>query len=353
MSLKLIEFKEILDKTKHFETYEPSFLETIEKATDETTISKYLAFIFKNDIQFLNIVLEICYSEQFNELEKIDNICTEYTISDNKRIDILIEAEDSEHQKILIVIENKVFSQEHSNQCKHYYEYCENRFKTYKRYYLFLYPDFNVGIKMISDNHFVKLTYTTLSKALSLLTNKSLYEIDLARLIENCLRSKPMNELKTLIINNYDIIKENLKSVDKALDCFLDDFAEKFCTEHEKFLKEFKENHRTLRLYKDDLTRWNGWKVSNEDRIFFYIELKCEKDLNFYAQRTLKVYSKNPNTKINKFVNSLNKPLVIHDYMDTFKVFDRVQIKSKYQILSSEWKLEIFNQANNILNHLE
>ena len=39
--------------------------------------------------------------------------------------------------------------------------------------------------------------------------------------------------------------------------------------------------------------------------------------------------------------------------MDTFKVFDRVELKSDHPILSNEWKLDIFNKATEILEKLE
>ena len=117
-------------------------------------------------------------------------------------------------------------------------------------------------------------------------------------------------------------------------------------------LTELVDNHRTLRLYKDDIKWWNGWDVSNEERIFFYVEVKCEEHLDFYLQRTLKVYSKNLNTKANRYALSMNEKLVKHKYMNTYKVFERIKILSNYQPLSNEWKNDLFTQIEDGLKQL-
>ncbi len=141
--------------------------------------------------------------------------------------------------------------------------------------------------------------------------------------------------------------------MDDDLDNFFSEFKERFLEEYKELTSEFMDRHRTLRFYKDIPAWWNGWKVTNEERIYFYLELKCEDNLKFYVQRTLKVYSKGLNTKINHYLQLTGTPLIIHKYMDTFKVFDRVELKSDRPILSNEWKLDIFNKATEILEKLE
>ncbi len=333
----------------------PSFLEAIERSSDENLISKYLLFLFRNDIELLNSVLRKSHPKESVELESIDNSCTEFAIAENKRMDILIQARSLSGEKVLIVIENKVYSCEHSDQCRNYYRYCHDRYRGYRQYYLFLYPDFNVRCHSISDKHFVKITYTQLLDVLSPLEQRTVYEEDFMNLINNHLRSVPMDELTKLFVENYDQIKNKIVAIDKELDHVFDEFKDAYCDKHQDFAFEFHDSHRTLRFYKDIPTWWNGWEkdgTTSEERIFFYVELKCEKNLQFFVQRTLKVYSKNVNTKINRYVQSLNQQWVSHPYMDTFKVFDRVEICSDYPTLSSEWKQELFDKVTSELERL-
>ena len=51
----------------------PSFLEAIERSSDENLISKYLLFLFRNDIELLNSVLRKSHPKESVELESIDN----------------------------------------------------------------------------------------------------------------------------------------------------------------------------------------------------------------------------------------------------------------------------------------
>lgn len=55
-----------------------------------------------------------------------------------KNIDILITSSD---EKIVLAIENKVGSHEHSNQLNRYRTYLEQDYPDYKRFYVFLTPD--------------------------------------------------------------------------------------------------------------------------------------------------------------------------------------------------------------------
>ena len=61
-------------------------------SSDENLISKYLLFLFRNDIELLNSVLRKSHPKESVELESIDYSCTEFAIAENKRMDILIQA---------------------------------------------------------------------------------------------------------------------------------------------------------------------------------------------------------------------------------------------------------------------
>ena len=161
-----------------------------------------------------------------------------------------------------------------------------------------------------------------------------------------------MDEVKKFLIENFTQIDENIISIKKDIDNIFDEFKDLFINSHKDFLTEFCDCHRTLRFYKNDKRWWNGWDVPNGERVYFYIEIKCEDNFNFYIQRTLKVYSKNLNTKINRYLSDSGIELIKHKYMDTFKVFERKKIEINFQILSNEWKYKLLNKAYEELNIL-
>ena len=350
--MDLEKFKQLLNEQKNGFINTNSFLESINLQFDENIISRYFLYILKNNIELLDLIVRNCYKHCFVDISSVDYADTEYVTDENKRIDILISGKDINNDNFVIVIENKVYSTEHDDQCSKYYDYCEKAFSNYKKYYLFLYPDFNTSIKDISNSNFKKITYSEIGDIILSLDNRSKYESDFVDLIINQLRSKTMDDLKIFLINNYSQIKENMDSINKEIDNIFNEIKYNFLKNNDNFFPELVDNHRTLRLYKDDIKWWNGWDVSNEERIFFYVEVKCEEHLDFYLQRTLKVYSKNLNTKANRYALSMNEKLVKHKYMNTYKVFERIKILSNYQPLSNEWKNDLFAQIEGGLKQL-
>lgn len=344
------ELDELLKHKQETKENKISFLEIIDKNFDENIISKYLLYILKNNIEILNSLLKKCSFDEFCDLEEIVFSTNEYVINGNKRIDILIKAKDITGENAVIAFENKIYSKEGYNQCKNYYDFCHIEFSGYKQYFIFLYPDFNIGIKKLSDNHFVKITYTVLLEILNSLEKRNIYEEDFMNLINNQLRSMPMDDLKQYFIEHFDQITSIVNCIDFELDSFFNMFEEIFLSANSSFNYEFQDKHRTLRLYKDSC-RWKNDIGENDEKFFFYIELKCEKNLKFYVQRTLKVYSKNPSSKINRY-QPLTGSLIQHDFMDTYKVFERIEITSTYPLLSNEWKQEVALKAQNILDSL-
>lgn len=350
--MDLNKFKELLKKQKDNYDDALSFLEVINKHYDETVISKYILYILSNDIDLLNSVLRMSYKDVFVDIDIINFYTTEFAISDNRRIDILIEFTDINDSKGIIIIENKINSYEHNNQCAYYYNYCNKYYSNYKQYYLYIFPDFNLKANNFKDDNFKKITYSELYNLIASIENKTIYEKDFKLLISNKLRSRPMDEVKKFLIENFTQIDENIISIKKDIDNIFDEFKDLFINSRKDFLTEFCDCHRTLRFYKNDKRWWNGWDVPNGERVYFYIEIKCEDNFNFYIQRTLKVYSKNLNTKINRYLSDSGIELIKHKYMDTFKVFERKKIEINFQILSNEWKYKLLNKAYEELNIL-
>ena len=105
----------------------------------EVRHSNFLAWLFDAKASHglgFNILKE-CFKKCFSD-EKITfssdvNILTEYSTDESRRIDILVEGDS-----FTITIENKYGSCEHGEQCKHYKEFINNKFKDKKNFFIFL-----------------------------------------------------------------------------------------------------------------------------------------------------------------------------------------------------------------------
>lgn len=125
----------------------------------------------KNDV--LNILLSDFYSF---------NIYREW-----KNIDILIL---SDKEKLAVIIENKVTSNEHDNQLNRYKKTLEIEYPDYKKIFLYLTPD---GLEP-SDSDWDILTYT-----------------DVVEILENIKNKNNLLPDVTLLMNNYiDVIRRDI-----------------------------------------------------------------------------------------------------------------------------------------------
>ncbi len=125
----------------------------------------------KNDV--LNILLSDFYSF---------NVYREW-----KNIDILIL---SDKEKLAVIIENKVTSNEHDNQLNRYKKTLEIEYPDYKKIFLYLTPD---GLEP-SDSDWDILTYT-----------------DVVEILENIKNKNNLLPDVTLLMNNYiDVIRRDI-----------------------------------------------------------------------------------------------------------------------------------------------
>ena len=327
-----------------------SFLEVIDKSSDENIVSKYLLYLLTNNIDLLNYILYKAYKDKCVPFTQINESYNEYVISDLKRIDIFIKGVDENNNDALVIIENKIYSNEHDNQCNYYFDYFNSRFKDYKKYYLLIYPSFNISIRNSVNEHFVKMTYDEINEYLEQISNRNIFEEDFKTLIENKLGNKPMDELKELFIENHDRFKNLIKEIDKDISLFMNDFKNFFLKSHLNFKDQLVENNRTLRLYKNNSSWRNDLKTNEKERVYFYVEIKCEDNLNFYFQRTLKIYSNDKESPINKYISSLPYPVNLS--FNSYYVFERIPFKSSFKTLTNEWKNELINLGSKTLDEL-
>ncbi|MBS7400945.1 MAG: PD-(D/E)XK nuclease family protein [Eubacteriales bacterium] len=186
----------------------------------ELVHSDVLAFLFnpnqndKINCNFLrNFLIMLIQSKQISEfaIEFFDvlygtlknvSVYREHPTPDG-RIDILVDFEISKNQKssqkVVIVIENKVDSEQHDNQLERYKNYIENiskyKGKEYQRIYLYLTPN---KFDLVEDNQWKVIDYKFISQVLDR-TNLENTDNSINTLIEDykkIIRSEFMNETK-------------------------------------------------------------------------------------------------------------------------------------------------------------
>lgn len=126
-----------------------------------------------------------------------------------KNIDILLV---SSEEKVLIAIENKIGSHEHSNQLNRYREILETDFLDYKRLYVFLTPD---GEEPSDIANWDVLTYT-----------------DVVEVLEHICRQKELQQDVSLMIRNYiEVVRRDIVEDQELID-----ICNKIYNKHKKAL---------------------------------------------------------------------------------------------------------------------
>ena len=138
-----------------------------------------------------------------------------------KNIDILLT---SSEEKILVAIENKIGSHEHSNQLNRYRKILETDFKDYKRVYVFLTPD---GEEPSDVANWDVLTYT-----------------DVVEVLEHLYRQIELQQDVSLMIRNYiEVVRRDIVEDQQLID-----ICNKIYNKHKKALDlifEYRTDGRT------------------------------------------------------------------------------------------------------------
>lgn len=329
-------FKSLEEFIKKYKTNEPSFLEVINRGNDENLVSLYLSFLFKENIGFLNNIIDSAYG---TKIDNIVDISVEKTTYSNKRIDIFIEGKN-EDNNVYIVIENKIWSAEHDNQCNEYYNFVENEYENGDKYYLYLCPSSNKPLKL-SNSHFNIITYDDVLDALESQETLSKFELDFKTLINNRLRGNNMNELDIFLINNRQVILDELDSIKKDMDSLIMQIQAEYMNHQSNLKTELINDKTNLRFYYHDGNEnwWSDYKDDKADQYYFYIEISVKTNFSIFSYRTIKNYDRNnDSSKLTRFFKSNKECKNPHT---VYFVMDRKDFKSDKQILSNEWKAEL------------
>lgn len=136
-----------------------------------------------------------------------------------KNIDILISSAD---EKIVLAIENKVGSHEHSNQLNRYKSYLEQDYPDYKRFYVFLTPN---GEDPSDVENWDVLTYYDIVEILEQLLGRFKLQQDVSLLVNNYIEviRRDIVEDKQLIEICNKIYNKHRKALDliyaNRIDC--------------------------------------------------------------------------------------------------------------------------------------
>ena len=96
---------------------------------NDKVLKEILMQLSKKDAEYISLLLL-----DYSDLE----VYREYTVDNGRRIDILME---SKNNKVIFIIENKIWSGEGDNQLEDYKNYIDEKYSDYNRIFLFLTPE--------------------------------------------------------------------------------------------------------------------------------------------------------------------------------------------------------------------
>jgi|TARA_B110001452_G_scaffold109012_1_gene90458 hypothetical protein len=125
----------------------PNIFQILRITKNEIRHSNFLSWLLDpnqshklGDIFLKRFLREVFSSDRFNDVEQVDvegmDLSKVEVLREWKNIDVLIKLND-----VVICIENKVLSKEHSNQLKRYREIIENDFPNEKKIFVYLTPE--------------------------------------------------------------------------------------------------------------------------------------------------------------------------------------------------------------------
>ena len=315
---------------------EDSFFDIIGRGHDEDLISRMLKYLFENNLEILNGLLKNKNEALFKEIISIE---CEKTIDNGQRMDLFIIGTNQNNKATIIVIENKVYSWEHDDQCNAYYEDTNRKYSEFQCIYFYLKPRYNLSSSNCS--YFKTIIYDDIYNILLQMNKRSRYEEDFLVTIKNNLMENAMEEIDYKILNNYQklqsLMNQNLKRMENYNKSLASMLAEELALKFEEA-----DNHKTYRFYKEE------YKTKE---YYFYIEFKYENNdfSTIYFQYTIQRFEKTGDSLISKFANNKNFKKPAYDYWYVIKR-EEIKIKSN-NILSTEWKKEMKDVAKEKLEN--
>jgi len=208
-----IELKEKYDRLINDEDFDrldlglknPNIFEILRISKNEIRHSNFLSWLLDSngshklgDIYLKRFLREVFSSSKFEDIDQIDveglNLSDVEIRREWKNIDLLIYLED-----VIVCVENKVLSSEHSNQLSRYKEIIQTEFPNHKQTYVYLNPD---GVSSIEESeNYHPISYEFIVESLSRII--SVYGESMSIQVENYIK------------DYITIIKRELMGTDK------------------------------------------------------------------------------------------------------------------------------------------
>lgn len=242
----------------------PNIFQILNISKNEIRHSNFLAWLLNpqeshklNDIFLKRFLREVFSSEKFSDIDQVDveglDLSKVEIYREWRNIDVLIKLEN-----VIVCIENKVLSKEHSNQLNRYKQIVDTQFPGYKRTFVYLNPE---GIASESEvDNFEPISYEFIVDSLDRII--SVY-------------GESLNDQVKNYINDYiTIIKRELMGTDQ-----LTELSKKIYLNH-KALLDFIFEHKPEEVdelsvvMKEELSKRN-WIQGSETK--YYIRFLTEK----------------------------------------------------------------------------
>ncbi len=131
-------------------------------------LKELLIQLSKKEAEYINLLLL-----DYSDLE----VYREYTIDNGRRIDILME---SKNNKVIFIIENKIWSGESDNQLEYYKNYIDEKYSDYNRIFLFLTPEKERKEKY---KGYIHITYSMIYNILNCVLQENQIKFDISVII--------------------------------------------------------------------------------------------------------------------------------------------------------------------------
>jgi hypothetical protein len=259
----------------------PNIFQILKISKNEIRHSNFLSWLLDpegshklGDIFLKRFLREVFSSDKFFDIDQVDvegmDLSKVEVLREWKNIDVLIILSD-----VVVCIENKVYSKEHSNQLKRYKEIIENQFPKHKKTYVYLNPD---GDSSESETEqFQPISYDFIVESLERIVS---------------VFGESMNpNVKNYIKDYTTTIKREIMGTDQ-----LTELSKKIYQNH-KELFDFIFEHKpdivdNLNLIMKDELNKRGWLLGSENKYYIRFLTEPIKDLVYYNTDTKNGWNK-------------------------------------------------------------
>lgn len=259
----------------------PNIFQILKISKNEIRHSNFLSWLLDpegshklGDIFLKRFLREVFSSEKFYDIDQVDvegmDLSKVEVLREWKNIDVLIILSD-----VVVCIENKVYSKEHSNQLKRYKEIVENQFPKLKKTYVYLNPD---GDSSESETEqFQPISYDFIVESLERIVS---------------VFGESMNpNVKNYVKDYITTIKREIMGTDQ-----LTELSKKIYQNHKElfdFIFEHKPDivDNLSLIMKDELNK-RGWLLGSENKYYVRFLTEPIKDLIYYNTDTKNGWNK-------------------------------------------------------------